>query len=203
MPSCLLKKWIPYLILPVLLAVSGCAFLRGTAPRNAYLIKGESGQRTAADEAPPLRVQPLRIALPYSSQEFVYRTGENTFETDYYNLFFIPPEAMLTDATRNALYDGSFRPPSQSGDLSKTDYILEGFIIGLYADFRDEDQPKTILQIRYSLFKGRNTNPLFTKYYAESIPLPTHDQKGLVAAWTTGWNAIASRLRNDVKKHIP
>ena len=183
----------------LVLAFSGCALFRKDGQRMQYLI-GEPGSSTAASSgAPGLHVRPIHASLPFTGQDFVYRTGDNTFESDYYNGFFVPPGDMFTEATRNVLYSGTFVPASQFERTNKPQYILEGWIDAIYGDFRNPERPIAVLEMRFTLFKSDRPEMRMMKRYSQEIPLQSKNPEALVDAWNVAWNKISTQLRADLR----
>lgn len=180
------------------LMLSGCSLFRKEGAQMQYLI-GETKPSASSPESPGLRIRPIHVSLPYAGQEFVYRTGENTYETDYYNQFFVAPGDMFTEAARNALYSGTFSPASQFRESAKSEYLLDGSVDAVYGDFRNPQQFSAVLEMRFTLFKGDGSEMLMMKRYSAEIPLAANNPDGLVKAWNAAWQQIAARLRNDLR----
>ena len=47
-----------------------------------------------------LAIRPLRVSPSYAGSEFVYRTGDVSLESDFYNEFFIPPGRLVSEEVR-------------------------------------------------------------------------------------------------------
>ena len=89
----------------VLLAVSGCVDLKASYPDRRFYTLETS--RTGALRSPAagtvLRVRRLTASKLCDGSELVTRTGESTYETDFYNVFFVPPAMQAGEQTQRWL----------------------------------------------------------------------------------------------------
>ena len=91
------------ILLLAVLAATGCS-LKRTPPEQRYF---------ALDVSPPgdfqtpegvlLSVNALTVSPRYEDNGFVYRKSDGTYESDFFNRFFVSPSDELTNATRKWL----------------------------------------------------------------------------------------------------
>lgn len=199
MKKSFVSKWHLVCCLALLFSLSACSLFRSVEPRMQYLIGGTKSQKSAPSNAPELHIRPIHVSTPFAGQEFVYRTDENTFESDYYNGFFVTPGDMFTEAARHSLFDGLFVPAAQFNRSAKPQYVLEGWVDAIYGDFRDTQHPKAVLEMRFSLFKSGGPEMLWMNRYRMEVPLKSRSPDGLVEAWNSAWHSISSRLRSELR----
>ena len=188
----------------VMAMLSGCAVFQGNPKRMDFLLgrdapsAGSSGLR-----GPELTVRPFRVSTPYAGQEFVYRTGENRYESDFYNGFFIAPGEMLTEAARQALTrNGPFVLASAVGSERTAPYVLQGHVDTLYGDFRNAEHPIAIIEWRFTLLKVNPPTPVLMKLYSAAIPIRERTPESLVEAWNEGLDDILSQLKRDIREKL-
>src|SRR5262245_57028104 len=97
--------WLSVLLIAVHAVCAGCGSLQRPFPAKGRYALGVSapGPKDQVNQAPGSsvagrRVEEFRFREPYDGINFVYRTGELAYSTDYYNEFVAPPGKMLTDA---------------------------------------------------------------------------------------------------------
>ena len=79
-----------------------------------------------------LDVNRFSISPTSQGREFIYRTTDLEYKTDFYNQFFRPPDNILTDAVRQwlnqtGLFEDVLTPVSQA----IANYTIEGNIVEL------------------------------------------------------------------------
>lgn len=192
---------LPWLILPAFFLMSGCLRLeKPYPPKSAYRL--EAAPETAAQQLPSnrvLQVSKFDSAPAYRSKGFVYRTGEQTWQSDYYHEFFIPPSAMFTEQCRNWVQESKlFSQVNQSGYPPATD-LLQGRIVALYGDYRSDHTPLAVLELRLTLI-DETSNPAQTvhdRLYRRHLPLADKKPTTLLNAWN---EALTDILREFTKR---
>ena len=137
-----------------------CAMLAGCSITQPDPDKGEfaivvPAAGAAAQPAPGtcLRVERVRVAVPFNQQSFMYRTGDSEFKTDYYNGFVAPPDRLLSGATVKALSDrGAAATVLDPGMVVGCDRRLETSVTDLYADLRPTKN-QVVIKARFMLLR--------------------------------------------------
>ncbi len=87
-------KAIIFILLVVLFVVfSGCVKLERPSLDRKYFtidVKRGSDLEYSGNSDQNLIVRRLKVSPRYEDRDLVYRTGENSFEADYYNAFLSP-----------------------------------------------------------------------------------------------------------------
>ncbi|MCD4688379.1 MAG: ABC-type transport auxiliary lipoprotein family protein [Desulfuromonadaceae bacterium] len=189
-------RHLPWLILPALFLLTGCLRLEKPYPqKSAYRLEAIPATTTQQ----PLSNRVLQIgkfdsAPAYRSKGFIYRTGEQTWQSDYYHEFFTPPTAMLTEQCRRWLQQtGLFGQINQGGYPLASD-LLQGRIVALHGDYRPGRAPMAVLELQLTLINESRT-PAHTdlnRLYRRSLPLVDREPATLVKAWN---EALADILR--------
>lgn len=135
----------------VLLFVLGCGIPRQPAAAQTVLLLTDT-----PDNQPPvtmaecLRVRTVRASAPFSGASLLYRTGEQTYEKDYYNTFAAAPDKQLNTllAARLNAAGVVICPDGVRGDRQLT---LEPHLEALYADFIQPASPFAVAKMRFVL----------------------------------------------------
>ena len=154
---------------------------------------------------PVLLVEQVHAASPYNGRPFVYRTGDNTHETDFFNEFLISAADQLSQITRRWLQDAGVFPVVVSLDSAITaDLWLTIDITELRGDFRDLQQPSAVLAIRASLIDGVSNGGerqvRLQNNYAATVPIAGTDPDLLVAGWNEAIARVLSALSEDLER---
>ena len=166
-----------------------------------------SAQRVAAPQsgAPALegalKVKRATISQSYAGRNLVYRTGENTYVSDYYNMFFSAPADMLSQAAREWMRQANlFDNVLVASSDMRPQYVLEASVTSLYGDFSQSGAPKAVLAMQFFLLKDDSLNYEMTLHteYARETPLASQTPEALAAAWNQGLADILAELEQDL-----
>ncbi len=193
-----------------LLVALGCAALLGTGclsksfpeKRRFQWTPERSGEALAACEC-SLRIERVRVARAFERRRFVYRTGEGTFEEDFYNEFYSPPGMEVRKAAGHWLDDsGAFARILGATDVARADWLLQGRVNELYADVR-EREARAVLEVEFTLLDARPNRPVeaFRKRYGAASPTE-RSADGIHAAWGRGLEQILAELEQDLRVHL-
>lgn len=195
----------------LILLITSCAGLSKTYPeRQYYMFEAPP----VTEKLPPVKgaiveVSRFNVSPGSEGKEFIYRTGDLSYESDFYNQFFRPPGAMLTELTLRWLNDvGLFTDVMSSVTQASTNYFIEANVVQLYGDYRSS--PKAVMQIQFVLLKFTtdssyedNTEIVFAKSYISEIPIASKTPGDLMKGWNTALgdilNAFLVDLQNNVK----
>lgn len=202
-----MMRWtkLPIRFLAALLVIllAGCAGIQKSYPDKRYfaLEAPRSVRTTSPASAAVIRLRHFRVTPAYEGKELVYRTGDLTYQSDFYNEFFIFPTAMMMEATRSWLDDsGLFQYVVDAPSQVMPDYTLEGVLTALYGDYRDQQAPKAVLGLQFLITSGRESRPeiVFHSEYRREVPLNNGRPETLVA----GWNEALSRILSDFEADL-
>lgn len=194
----------PLIILIILVAVAttSCVKLGGKPLEKKYY--RVSPERTASAAAVPssivLKVRRMKISDFYSTRELVYQMKDGRMESDFYNLYFVPPENMLTTELRRWLTaSGRFAHIIEPGSMVVPGLTLEGVVGSMYGDYTTTE-PAAVIEMQFFLVDENSSNNdiVFSKDYRQRIPLSQPVPSELVQALTKGVQAIFTELENDL-----
>jgi len=189
----------------LLLAVfcGGCVTLERSYPADQryFMIEAQDGKSLSSEGTHILSVQNLYISPRYADRNFIYRTSETEYETDFYNQFLSEPATMISEEVRQALAATRlFKIVLGPSNSQPANYLLEGSVNVLYGDFRNLRAPAAVLEIEFLL---HNENPtqneiVMQKRYRRSVPLSERTPEALVKGWNQALAEIIAMFVNDL-----
>lgn len=187
--------------------VAGCSLIREVPPRQSFLLsQEEEPQRRTRAGGQVLNVRPAFVEAAFNDVQFVYRTGENAFQSDFYHFFLSPPGTMITQMTRAAMLgSGVFEEVLAPGAPLRATAALTIEVNEFYGDFREDVTPAAVVAMRMVL-KSRDRqrkDPWIDKTYSARIPLSERTPEGLVNAWNQGVTGILEDLARDARRRVP
>jgi cholesterol transport system auxiliary component len=191
------------LVLP-LLFLTECAKLEKDYPeRDYYTFKVSNNlQNSPSVSGTVLEVRRFEISPGFGSREFVYRKGDLTYESDFYNQFFRPPSSLITEEVRKWLsQSGQFGYVVDSSNDAVASYILQGNVNELYGDFRSSNSPKAVIGIQFFLLDNLSNNPkiIFQNNYQREIVLSSNSPEELAKGWNVALEQILAAFQGDLK----
>jgi uncharacterized lipoprotein YmbA len=150
-----------------------------------------------------LRVGRMRVSPLFERKGFVYRTGDTTFEQDFYNEFFVPPGVLLRKATLDWMGASSlFSSVIDAADAATANWLLQGRMEKLYGDFRDGDAPRAVLAIEFTLLDlaSPQHDVALRKTYAREVEAAVASPAAVMAAWNQALSQILAELEADLRR---
>jgi uncharacterized lipoprotein YmbA len=184
--------------------LSGCLSKQPIVPQSFSFIAPSGTSDGSPALAGVLRVRRVVVAAPFDGQALTYRTGEYSFERDPYAQFLVPPADSLS-----AALDACFRKAGGSeeiaepGSLLRANTTVEVYVDKLYGDFRNPDEPKAVLAIRFVFLNATRGSPagsLLDHEYLREIPLAARTAAALVAGWNDALRQIVAAAVADLKQ---
>ena len=158
------------------------------------------GPPAASPAGTTLEISPFTASDAYRKVEFVYRTTDTSWETDFYNIFLLPPAVQITEEVRAAVAaSGRLGQVVRRGSAVEPTHVLEGHVRALYADFRDRTAPKAVLALELTLLDLRGEAPQILSHRVYEHAVPVAGASGQAAArgeaLAKGWSeALAQAL---------
>lgn len=188
------------LLLVASLAAGGCISLEKPYPQKRFFSIRVEREGTGREPMFPVTVEvrSVRTAPPHDREEFTYRRGENSYESDFYNLFVAPPSRLLTEEIRRWLRDSRlFAHVVNPGSRISATHYVEGFVTALHGDYRPDQDPAAVLEMQFTFFEETldDTRIIFQKAFRERVLLgEDRDAAALVQAWTEALRRILRAL---------
>ena len=185
----------------------GCLNLERSYPEKRYFILDVSRNEdiSSPDTGTVLTVRRFRISPQYEGKGFVYQLKDLSYESDFYNEFFIPPASLFTDEIRQWFAgSGIFQYVVDPSSHLDPTYILEGAVNALYGDYSDNTAPKAVLEMQFFLIREESASSkiIFQKQYHKEEPLKVNAPEALVMSWNEVLNQILTEIENDLKDNI-
>ncbi len=158
------------------------------------------GQAAAAAGGEVVAVRRFRASPGYEGRELVFANGSGSFRTDFYNVFFAPPAAMLGDETREWLdRSGLFRAAVASTSQADSRYALEGALVDVHGEEK-AGAHLAVLEVQFLLLDARaqNTPILFQRQYREATPIADGTAAALAGGLNTALASILTTLEADL-----
>ena len=194
------------LLLIITLFGAGCANVNKSYPERAYYqfeIQYDSTPLTPI-KGTVVAVKRFSVSPGSEGTEFIYRTGDFQYQTDFYNQFFRPPGSLLTEAaTRWFTESGIFE--DVLGQLSQVfpNYVIEGNVIQLFGDYRNQGAPKAVLEVQFFLLRidQDDDDPivLIGTTYSVEKPIPSTEPAALMRGWSLALEEILGEFLKDVQ----
>jgi cholesterol transport system auxiliary component len=150
-----------------------------------------------------LRVRRLTASKLCDGSELVTRTGESTYETDFYNVFFVPPAMQVGEQAQRWLTGaGLFGSVVGTGSSLPETHILEGNLVALHGDVTHGDLPVAVIEMQFMLVKV-DSDPAavqLQKTYRQVVPVDNGAPAAMVKGWTGGLTKILAALEEDLAK---
>ncbi len=193
-------------LLVIGLALTGCLSRPAMVKQSfAFPVPALATNRPAS-EGRVLEIRQVRIAAPFDTQTFTYRTGPFAYEKDPYAEFLVPPAEGLTPTLRGYLGNsGLFREVAGRDSDLKADTIADVYVSDLYGDFRNKSAPAAVLSISFVFVDSKQEVPgtvLFQKQYEERVPFHPRTAAALMAGWNTALQRLTAALDKDLKTAI-
>jgi cholesterol transport system auxiliary component len=192
----------------ILLSLSmGCINLERSYIEKHYFVLDSSPTEyiSSPDTGKVITVRRLRVSPQYEGKGLVYRLGELSYESDFYNEFFISPVSMFTEEIRTRLAgSGLFKHVVDPSSLLDSAYVLEGAVTALYGDYRVSTAPKAVMEIQFLLLEETDVSPerILQRQYHKEEPLNGSTPDALVKSWNTALNQILTEFETDLKSKI-
>jgi ABC-type uncharacterized transport system auxiliary subunit len=177
---------------------TGCLPSSNYPDRHQYLLTVRMpAKQKAKSSSKVLLVNDTTIVPQFNNTNFVYRTDSVHYLSDYYHVFFIQPANMINQLALQYLSTtGLFHYVTDSSSIIKPNYLLDSKVLALYADYRNKNNPKAVIAIKFILFSDHNhqTKIILNKTFREAIPLQTKNSESLIKAWNVGLTRILRQL---------
>lgn len=190
----------------VSLLLVSCSLSRPATERRSYLLQSAPDSMAPGPFPASIRIAPVTVSPAFEGKCFIYRTGEQSFETDFYNEFLIAPRSMMTGYLINWLQArGLFKEVHTTGTYRRADFLLDSHINAIYGDFRTPASPTATVEIRWTLSSQGNNGAheqLLARTLREKISLAEPSAEALAMAYDTALYRIMQQLEQDMLPHL-
>ncbi|WP_432735622.1 ABC-type transport auxiliary lipoprotein family protein [Maridesulfovibrio sp. FT414] len=187
----------------LLIFAGGCVKLdRPSLDRKYFTIdvKRDDSPASQAKSAKTLIIRRVKISPRYEDRDLVYKIGPNAYEADYYNSFFIPPAALMTQELRLWMSDsGLFANVLGPESMVTGELLLEGIVNSIYGDY-SQPQPKAVLNMQFFLLDNNKAAIpiIYSRNFSREIPMKGNSADELIDAMNQGIKEIFEELEKDL-----
>ena len=202
------NRWSSFSCLVLVTGVlAGCFSFEKSYPEKRYFTLSTSRASPAltATLDGVLAIRPLRISPSYAGSEFVYRTGDVTLESDFYNEFFIPPNRLITEEVRRWFEAaGLFETIVDSASPVEPTYVLEGAIQAIYGEYRASAPPRAALELQFFFLanKEEELEILLQKNISKKVDVADDTAAALVRGWNQALGEILTELEEALRDAV-
>ena len=193
------------IVLSVILFNSGC-LQRKAVVKDTFLLDARPDTRSVQKTSEStLAVQPFSIAPEFADKGIVSRTGDNQYESDFYNEYFISPASMITEQTRRWLTESGLSAqvllPVSSVQAA---HVLEGHIQRMVLDIRDAEKPRAEMEVTFFLMEQhkRNRAVRFQKTYSAVQSMESSSFEDYIAAQNRCLHDILTGFERDLAENL-
>lgn len=185
--------------------LSGCGELGIDAPeKHTYVLDvGRVGEPAGYSNGKILQVRQFRISSRFAGTQLVYRTGEFSYETDFYNIFLSPPAGNVTEEFRQWFADsGLFGSVVNPSSRVVAELLVEGNISALYGDYTDLNAPKAVMEIEIFMVQrnGGDDRVEYHDVYREEVELESRRAEALIAGLNTCLDRTLKSMETVLKE---
>lgn len=190
----------------VFFVLGGCVNLGRSYPeKHSYILEAvHSGETRVSIPGTVLKARKFRASPAFEGKELVYRTSDARYEGDYYNEWFVPPNAMLTQQVVNWLTTtGLFQYVMDSSGPLPATHMLEGTLTALYGDYR-ATPGKAVLAVQFFLLHEASAQAevLWHQEYRKEVDVMEQQPEALVKGWNSALRLILSDLEEDLSRTL-
>jgi cholesterol transport system auxiliary component len=171
-------------IIFVMTAVSACSLPKQSAlETTSWMIAPE---RTGTPYKPRtdlwLKMGPASTTPPFDGKSLVYRLGDQRYEKDFYNIYSVLPNEMVSNATRQWLNSAQiFSMTVGQGNSFFPYYVLQTAIEEFYGDYRVRPEAVVTIEFFLTATDPQKRNPVIGKNrYTKRVALKDNTPQALV-----------------------
>jgi len=186
--------------------LGGCVNLSKSYPeKHSYILEAvHSGEMRASIPGTVLKVRKFRVSPTSEGKELVYRTSDARYEGDFYNEWFVPPNAMLTQQIMNWLTSaGLFQYVMDSSGPLPATHMLEGTLTALHGDYR-ATPARAVLAVQFLFLHEASAQGevLWHREYRKEVDIMEQKPEALVSGWNEALRLILSALDEDLTRTL-
>jgi len=163
------------------------------------------GEMSSGTAAGVLKVRRFRASSSFEGIGLVYRTGEVSYESDFYNEFLSSPASIVTEIVQKRLEESRvFENVTDETSIVESMYVLEGKVVALYGDYVNTDKPSAVVEILFSVInnKIKKDSMVFQKSYRVSEGIDSRRPADLVRGYNRCLEKILTELENDLRESL-
>jgi cholesterol transport system auxiliary component len=191
-------------LLGLILVIGGCFTLeRPSLDKQFYMLEVKAPEAKPSVTGGVLKIQNVEVSPQYAGKAFVYVRDQGIYVSDFYNGFFVAPNAMFTELVRQWLgASGIFGHVIESSSYMEATHILESMVTALYGDFSVSQSPRAVVEMKFLLLKNGSNAPyaIFDKSDRLEISIAGTSPSELVKGWSVATGRILDGFAQDLSQ---
>ncbi|MCE9598528.1 MAG: hypothetical protein K8S54_11220 [Spirochaetia bacterium] len=183
------------------LAGPGCVSTERDSPqKHFYIIEAARPKTEPVRQVDAvLKFRKFKVSPRFDTRSLIYRTGDVTYETDFYNEFLSDPGSMISENTRAWISEsGAFKAVVDGSSSLAETFVLEGTIQDIYGDFRGQPATQLSMHIFLLAMEDSEYRIVFQKVFTASIPLQGKSSEFLIR----GFNQTLSKQLTELEREL-
>lgn len=194
---------IPFVVLLGCLGLASCVDFSQDAPeKQRFLLAARRAKSaTAKAGAPVLVLRTFAIAPASAGRALVVKTGPQTFASDYFHEFFVPPADAVTAVVERWFLDsGLFTAVVHPGSPLPARWRLEGDVREFHVDTSATGKPHAVVALQAYLCDDRDSvAPVkLARSLAATSPAASASAEDLVRALDAALATCLTELEREV-----
>jgi uncharacterized lipoprotein YmbA len=188
------------------LAISGCVSSSPYVVHNQYLLNMKTfASQPKQDYKYTVMINPVSVVPPFNQANFMYRTNDFQYLTDYYHGFAVPLAQQSDAFLLNYCYAiGKFQSLTIYGEFNQQAYKLQPMITQFYADYRERNHPSAIVALNLKLYRFENNKAsmVMNRTFTARVPIKVKDTENLLIAWQDGLQTVMLQGIGELNKFL-
>ena len=181
------------------ITLAACTGSKKTPPIQTYSFAQTTSSSTKENntkENNVVRMMPASIVPQFSNYAFIYRVSSVQYLTDPYRQFLTAPDTEITAYLNNRLAPSLNAALISNDNLAPANFILQGHITELYADYQNKSTPEAVMSIQFILYQCDNgvTKQVGTITLSEKTNIKPNDPASLLEGYQHDLDKIAGKL---------
>jgi len=185
--------------------LAGCVSVSAPSIKYYALLRSKIGKhynKNYCHKKKSIMVYDFSIVQRYSSLSFLYRVSNVRFINDYYNSFLNQPAEEIKNNFIYFLtnYSG-FAFVTDDASFQNVDYNLHAKILELYGDYRNRNNPKAVVEIRFVL-SDKNNKVILDKIVKSAVVIKRKNSRSFVVAMSTALRRVYITISSDIDRAV-
>ena len=150
-----------------------------------------------------LKMGSVSVAPPFDGRSLVYRTGDQRYEKDFYNVYTVIPSEMISNAERNWFNQANiFAATVGQSNSFFPFYTLQLTVNEFYGDYRVKPEAVVSVEFFLTVTNSGKTNPLIgANRYTKRVALKDNTPEALVLGQQQALAEIFAQYEEQLNKY--
>lgn len=163
-----------------------------------------SSEQSATLSKTAVKLMSTSVNPQFNTTNFVYRTGDNQYQTDSYLQFLTAPYQQIYQYLLNSLSSNDNFNLISSNSLDTASYTLQTDVDQFYIDYQDKRSPFVNVSMKVTLYKNNKGkfDPVATQSFTDHVDIPSNDPNNIVDAYDKALSDISAQLKTFVQTNL-